>query len=167
MEKTGIFYGSTLGNCQRIAEKIYNAFGQENADLRSIENAKAKDFQNYKNLILGTSTWGVGEMQEDWEKFTKELDKMDLKGKKVALFSIGDQVEWIDSFVNGMGILHHTIAKKTDVVGFTPIEGYNFEISLAIKDNQFVGLVIDEANQPELTDTRINNWVEQLRKEFN
>ena len=63
MGKIGIFYGSTLGNCQRIAEKIYQKFGTNNADLVNIEKASVKDFKKYTYLILGTSTWGVGEMQ--------------------------------------------------------------------------------------------------------
>ena len=89
-----------------------------------------------------------------------------MTGKKIAFFGIGDQVEWIDSFVNGMGMLHHRIAKFATVVGFTSIEGYDFEVSLAIKDNKFVGLAIDDVNQADMTDKRITDWVEQLKKEF-
>ncbi len=167
MGKIGIFYGSTLGNCKSVAEKINKKFGIENADLINIEKASEKDLKKYKYLILGTSTWGVGEMQEDWENFAHKLEKIDMTGKKIALFGIGDQVEWIDSFVNGMGMLHHSMAKLATVVGFTSTEGYNFEISLAIKNNKFVGLAIDDVNQADLTDKRISDWVEQLKKEFN
>lgn len=167
MEKTGIFYGSSLGNCERIAEKIIEKIGRDNAELINIETAKTKDFNKFSNLILGTSTWGVGEMQEGWEDFAHKLEKIDMAGKKVAFFGIGDQVEWSDSFVNGMGILHHRVSKFADVVGYTSLEDYTFEISLAVKDNKFVGLAIDEVNQPELTDRRINDWVDQLKKEFN
>ncbi|MCF8365090.1 MAG: flavodoxin [Bacteroidales bacterium] len=167
MEKTGIFYGSTLGYCKKIAEKIYQKLGSGNADLNNIESAKPKDFKKYKNLILGTSTWGVGEMQEDWENFAHQLEQIDMTGKKIAFFGIGDQVEWGDSFVNGMGMLNHRISKFADVVGFTSLEGYDFEISLAVKDNKFVGLAINDVNQPELTDKRIEEWIEQLKKEFN
>ncbi len=167
MKKTGIFYGSTLGNCRKVAEKIQAEFGPENADLISIENVKPSVFKEYGNLILGTSTWGVGEMQEDWENFAHQITKIDMTGKKVAFFGIGDQVEWADSFVNGMGMLHHRVSKIADVVGYTSMEGYDFEISLAVKDDQFVGLAIDEVNQADLTDDRIKNWVDQLKKELN
>lgn len=166
MKKVGIFYGSTLGNCRKIAEKLRAEFGSENADLFDIESAKPADLKKYDNLILGTSTWGVGEMQEDWENFAEQLEKIDMAGKKVAFFGIGDQVEWADSFVNGMGLLHHRVAKKTDVVGYTSMDGYDFEISLAVKNGKFVGLAIDVVNQDNLTDQRITDWVEQLKKEF-
>jgi flavodoxin I len=166
MKKIGIFYGSTLGNCRKIAEKLQAEFGSENADLINIENANPGIFKEFGNLIFGTSTWGVGEMQEDWENFAHQLAKIDMTGKKVAFFGIGDQVEWADSFVNGMGMLHHQVAKIADVVGYTSMEGYDFEISLAVKDDQFVGLAIDEVNQADLTDQRIRDWVAQLKKDF-
>lgn len=167
MKKVGIFYGSTLGNTRKIAERIGAAFGAENAQVVNIENAAMRDLESFDNLILGTSTWGVGEMQEDWETFARQLHKIDLSGKKIALFGVGDQVEWSDSFVNGMGMLHHRLANKATIIGFTSIEGYNFDISLALKNGEFVGLAIDEVNQSALTGERISRWVEALKKSFN
>lgn len=166
MNKIGIFYGSTLGHTRRVAEQIQQAFGSENADLFSIEKATIEAISKYDNLIFGTSTWGVGEMQEDWEAFAARLEKADLKGRRVALFGTGDQKEWSDSFVNGMGVLHHRLQHKAQIVGYTSTDGYFFEISLAIKDNRFVGLAIDNVNQADLTRMRISNWVEQLKQEF-
>jgi flavodoxin I len=167
MKKIGIFYGSTLGHTKRLAERIQQAFKPENADVINIKDAAIEDIVKYDNLIFGTSTWGVGEMQEDWEKIIDKIEGVDLSGKKIALFSTGDQKEWADSFVNGMGALHHRLAKKATFVGFTAIEDYFFEISLAVKNDQFVGLAIDNNHQAEQTLIRIKNWVEQLQLEFN
>lgn len=166
MKKVGIFYGSTLGNTMKVAEQIQHAFGADQADLLNIEKATAKDIEKYDNLIFGTSTWGMGEMQEDWEIFASRLDELDISGKRLALFGIGDQKEWADSFVNGLGALYHRFKDKSIIIGFTPVDGYDFEISLAIKNNRFVGLAIDNVNQADLTQERISNWVEQLRIEF-
>jgi flavodoxin I len=166
MEKIGIFYGSTLGNCKRIAEKIQLEFGADKADLINVNEATVVDFGRYDKMILGTSTWGVGEMQEDWENFAHRLEQMELSGKKVALFGVGDQKEWSDSFVNGMGMLHHRISRNVEIIGFTSTRDYIYEISLAAKGDRFVGLAIDDVNQPELTNKRITNWVEQLKAEF-
>jgi len=167
MKKVGIFYGSTLGYTKTIAEKIRKAFGSDVSDINNIENFNEASIKQYENFIFGTSTWGLGEMQEDWENIAGKLGAMDFSSKKIALFGVGDQLIWADSFVNGMGMLHHHIPAKENVVGYTSIEGYDFEISLAIKNNQFVGLAIDDDNQPELTDVRIKNWVEGLKKAFN
>jgi len=166
MKKVGIFYGSTLGYTKKIAEKIRSEFGPELADIHNIEGISEKLINQYDNVILGTSTWGLGEMQEDWENFAGKLSTINFTNKKIALFGIGDQRTWADSFVNGMGMLHHRIPAKENVVGYTSMDGYDFDISLAIKDGQFVGLAIDEVNQPELTDERIKSWVEDLRKVF-
>ena len=166
MKKVGIFYGSTLGYTKKVAEKIRTAFGSDVAEIHNIVGISEHLIKQYNNIVLGTSTWGLGEMQEDWENFAGKLSAMDFSNKKIALFGVGDQVVWADSFVNGMGMLHHRIPAKENVVGFTSIEGYDFEISLAVKDGRFVGLAIDEVNQPELTEERIKNWVEDLRKVF-
>lgn len=167
MKKVGIFYGSTLGHTRKIAERIGAAFGADHAQVINIENASIGHLESFENLVLGTSTWGVGEMQEDWETFSRQLHKIDLTGKKIALFGVGDQVEWSDSFVNGMGMLYHRLADKATIVGATSTESYNFDISLATKNNQFVGLAIDEVNQSALTGERITRWVEELKKSFN
>jgi len=167
MKKVGIFYGSTLGYTKTIAEKIRKAFGPDVADINNIEDFSEASIKQYYNFIFGTSTWGLGEMQEDWENFADKLGAMDFSSKKIALFGVGDQKTWTDSFVNGMGMLHHRIPAKENIIGFTSPEGYDFDISLAVKNGQFIGLAIDEVNQPELTDVRIKNWVEGLKKAFN
>lgn len=166
MKKVGIFYGSTLGNCKNVADKIRAELGLDIADVINIETAGEKSFDPYENLIFGTSTWGVGEMHEDWENFSRHLKNTNLAAKKVALFGIGNQKEWADSFVNGMAMLHHHVAQMVEVVGYTPIADYDFEISLAVKENQFVGLAIDEVNQADLTARRIKEWVAHLKKVF-
>lgn len=166
MKNIGIFYGSTLGFTKKIAGMIFSQFGEENADLHNIENCKKEDIERYENLVFGTSTWGLGEMQEDWRNFAALLEKIDFTGKKVALFSVGDQKERSDSFVNGMGILYHKIKPFSSITGFTEIDNYDFDISLAVRENQFVGLAIDEKNQPELTKKRITDWVNALKEVF-
>ena len=41
--------------------------------------------------------------------------------------------------------------------------GYDFEGSAAVEDGYFVGLVLDEENQSNLTPQRIKQWVEQIK----
>lgn len=65
-----------------------------------------------------------------------------------------------------MGTVFCRLVHKENVVGFWPIKGYSFYYSTAEMDGKFVGLAIDEDSQPELTEERINKWVEQLKGEF-
>ena len=167
MKKIGLFYGTTTTKTASIAKKIKEAFGSENVDLVSVEDAWKKDFESYDNIIVGVATWFDGELPNHWDEVRPELEALNLKGKKVAIFGLGDQVRYPENFVDGIGILAETFESVgAKIVGFTSIEGYNFEMSRAIRDHKFVGLAIDKENQSKLTNDRIKNWVEQLKKEF-
>jgi flavodoxin I len=87
--------------------------------------------------------------------------------KKVALFGVGDQVNYAESFVDGMGAIYDVIYDSIDLVGAWPMDGYEFKESAAVKGGKFVGLAIDRENQQELTDQRLKEWVDILKKEFN
>jgi flavodoxin I len=166
MAMIGVFYGSSTGNSEKVAEKIVQAFGPDNAVSINVEDAGIEDLDRYKYLIFGTSTWGIGDMQDDWEEFIETIDAANLKNKKVALFGLGDQEVYSDSFVDGMGKLYRKLKGKTNIVGFWPQEGYLFDESIAVVGDKFVGLPLDEDNQQKLTDERIINWVKMLQKEF-
>ncbi|HSG68309.1 MAG TPA: flavodoxin, partial [Bacteroidales bacterium] len=125
-----------------------------------------EDFKKYDYLIFGTSTWGIGDMQDDWEDFTGLLEEVDLDKKKVALFGLGDQVNYADSFVDGMGAIYDAIYDRVNIVGAWPLDGYTFNESAAVRNGKFVGLAIDKENQNDLTDKRLMDWVEKLKKEF-
>ncbi|MCG8410557.1 MAG: flavodoxin [Bacteroidales bacterium] len=168
MEKVGIFYGSSTGNTESVANEIQKILGDDIAQLIEVSDANASDLEKFSNLILGSSTWGIGEMQDDFDVFLPQIEDANLEGKKVAIFGCGDQDTYADSFVDAIGIIYETIENKNcDLIGKISTDGYNFDISKAEKDNQLVGLAIDEENQSDLTNERIKNWVDQLKQEFN
>jgi flavodoxin I len=166
MEAIGLFYGSTYGMTEKAADKIKKAFGRTKVDIYNLKNASPADMKKYKNLIFGTSAWGIGEMQDDWEYFIDNLTDIDFSDRKVALFGLGDQKEYPESFVDGLGTLYCRLPEKSCVVGQTDTKGYDFYFSLANKEGKFIGLVLDEHHQKNLSDERIKNWVAQLKKEF-
>ena len=58
-------------------------------------------------------------------------------------------------------------AKGAVVVGNWSTEGYEFEASKALIDeNTFIGLALDEDRQPELTESRVDAWIELLNEEM-
>lgn len=168
MATIGLFYGTQTGNTQMIAEKIQAAFaGTAVVQLHDIATADPTDFETYDCLIIGCPTWNVGELQADWDSFYDELDNIDFSGKKVAYFGAGDQVGYADNFGDAIGILEAKISERGGVtVGYWPTTDYEFNESKALRGDQFVGLLIDEDNQSDLTDRRIQQWVTQLKKEF-
>lgn len=168
MAKIGLFFGSTTGNTQDIAERIQEEFGGENVvTLHEISEVEDSDFSNYDNIIIGSPTWDIGQLQSDWEGYYPELEEIDFSGKKVAYFGTGDQEGYADNFQDAMGILESKISElggKT--VGYWSTDGYDFNESKALKNGKFVGLALDEDNQADLTDERISDWVKQLKDEF-
>lgn len=166
MRKTGLFFGTTSGRTKKIAEMIQKEFGSNVIEIFNIKDIAPSDILKYDNLIFGTSAWGIGDMQDDWEIFIDELVELDLSGKKIALFGLGDQKGYPGSFADGLGALYCRLPDKDKIVGAWPAEGYKYYFSSAEKEGQFVGLVIDEDCQHELTAARVKKWVAVLRKKF-
>ncbi len=162
MNKIGIFYGSSVGNTRFVAEKLHDLI--PNTDLIAVEKADRSDIEDRDFLILGTSTWGVGSLQDDFEIFVNTLVESDLNNKKIALFGLGDQYTYPDTFCNGMGKLFDLIKEKgCEFVGKWPTDSYDFSESLAVVDNIFVGLALDEDNEPDLTNYRLQEWIKTLK----
>jgi flavodoxin I len=168
MARIGLFFGTQTGNTQTLAEDIQKALGGDGiVTLHDVSNAEAGDLADYDTLIIGCPTWNIGEMQSDWEGLYEELDEVDFNGKTVAYFGPGDQVGYADNFQDAIGILEEKISGlggKT--VGHWPTDGYDFTESKAVKNGKFVGLALDEDNQPELTQQRIKAWTAQLKLEL-
>lgn len=157
----GIFYGSSVGNTRFVAEKLELLL--PNSELNPVETATQEDIEKYDFLILGTSTWGIGNMQDDFETFVDTLVGSDLIGKTIALFGLGDQFTYPDTYCNGMGKLYELIKDKgCTFVGSWPTDDYDFSDSVAVVDGKFVGLALDEDNEPDLTDYRLNEWIKSF-----
>jgi flavodoxin I len=163
----GIFYGSNGGGTQRIAQLIKDKLGVE-ADLIDVANIEMSDFDKYTEIILGTSTWGEGDLQDDWDDIFDDFSNVDFSGKTVAFFGTGDQEGYPDNFLNGMGTLYRqAVENGASVVGNNWSQnGYEFDESTAIVDDSFVGLAIDEDNQDALTTSRVNQWVDDIKQYF-
>ena len=157
MNATIVVYGSSTGTCEAIAEKIAQKLGCEAID---VQNLTADVVNNNQNLILGTSTWGAGELQDDWYDGLKVLQGADLTGKTIALFGCGDCESYGDTFVGGIGELFNALKTSgATFVGAVDIDGYTFGDSEAVVDGKFVGLPLDDVNEDDKTDTRIDAWI--------
>lgn len=167
MENIGIFYGSNTGNTEVAAQQIQKEFGASVATIFDVSSPKAADVEQYSNIIFGCSTLEIGELQYDFDDFMPELKAANLEGKKIAIFGLGDQESYSDSFVDSIGLIYEALKDKgCEVVGKTSTEGYNYDKSRGVVDREFMGLALDEENQGDLTNERIKDWVAQLRGEF-
>jgi flavodoxin I len=167
MTKIGVFCGTNTHKTLSVAKKIMKAFDSPDVVLKSIEESWGNDFEAFDCIIAGAATWFDGELPVYWDEILPELRTLQLKGKKVAIFGLGDQVKYPDNFVDGIGLLADAfVASGADLVGLTSPEGYVFNHSQALKDGMFQGLALDIENESDKTSQRIQNWVNALRKEF-
>jgi flavodoxin I len=167
MHDIAILYGTNTGNTERVAEMIRGFLPEKNVFLINVGIASREDLEDHDNLIFGAPTWGLAEIQQDWERYLATLEKADLSGKNIALYGLGDQFHYYENFVDGMGDLYTAIEDKDcRIIGQWPVEGYNFGKSRALVNNNFVGLPIDEVNQPDYTLSRIKKWVSDIKPYF-
>ena len=168
MKKTGIFYGSSTGTTEAVANLIASKLGIAPADVHDAGELTADLAGSYDVLILGTSTWGYGELQDDWYDAIKVLKGMDLHGKDVALFGCGDSESYCDTFCDGMGILYEDLKDTgcTFLGNRVSTDGYSFGSSIAVVDGCFVGLALDDVNESGKTASRISAWAADLKKRF-
>ena len=165
MKKTVRIYGSTTGNAAMAAETIAAKLG--GGDIKEVAKASKDDLDTYENLILGSSTWGDGELQDDWYSFLPTLKSANLNGKTVAVFGVGDQFSYSSTYVNAMGELYDAAkAAGANIIGATSTDGYSFDESTAVRDGKFVGLALDYDNQDSLSVDRITAWANQILPEL-
>ena len=162
MKKTVIIYGTSTGTCEDLASRIGAKLGVDN--IINVTDLDDSVIADNDNLILGTSTWGAGEMQDDWYDGIKTLKNANLEGKTVALFGCGDSGSYPDTFVGGMAEIYNAVKTAgANVIGAVSTEGYTFDDSESVVDGKFVGLALDEVNEDDKTDERINAWVEEIQ----
>ena len=160
MKKTIVVYGSSTGTCEGIANEIASKLGTE---AISASKLSANIIAENENLILGTSTWGSGEIQDDWHDGLKVLKGSDISGKTIAIFGCGDSSSYSDTFCGGMAELYNTAKDGgAKVVGAVDASDYTFDGSEAVIDGQFVGLALDNDNEEYKTAERIDKWIEAI-----
>tara|TARA_B100000287_G_scaffold253756_1_gene238439 strand:+ start:3102 stop:3620 length:519 start_codon:yes stop_codon:yes gene_type:complete len=163
-----IIYGSDTGATENVAKSIYEKIGENKVDLLEVNRVSPDDFKKYKIILIGVPTWYIGELQSDWDYFLPDFKTIDFKGIKTTYFGLGDQLGYPDSFVDGIGILAKIVLENGgEVFGSWSTDGYDFDESLGVNpDGDFYGLVIDDDNQHEMTDERIDKWLSQIKDQL-
>ena len=144
----GIIFGSSMGNTEDAAKLISEKLGIEN-ELKNVADITPADRNK----------------QDDWAGF--DFSALDVAGKTVAIFGMGDSSSYSDAYCNAMRELYDNFKKAgANIVGAVPTDGYEFDESKAVVDGKFVGLALDNDNQSDLTESRIEAWVAQIAPSF-
>ncbi len=176
MKKIGIFFGTETGTTRLVAKKIHKLLGDEIADKPvNVNRITPQDMLQYDAMILGTPSYGVGEipglsagcLERNWEEFLAQLDQPDFSGKRIAFYGLGAQERYSDRFASSLNALYQVFKGfGAEMVGDWSTDGYQFEHSASVVDGRFVGLVIDQRTQGMFTDERLKAWVEQIKPQL-
>jgi flavodoxin I len=171
MKKIALIYWPKKGNTEAAAHKIHAKFDRGIVDIFTITDINTAEFSMYDAFIIGGSTTGADSWESAhktrWTDFYAKVEKAELNGKPFAMYGLGNQVLYPNHFVDGMAFLKEIMEKRGAVLkGLWPVEGYDFEESESVENGMFYGLALDFDTQDELTDSRVDKWVAQVRKEF-
>lgn len=176
MDKVGIFFGTETGTTRLVAKKLHKMFGTDLADKPvNVNRIKPEELLQYDALILGTPSYGVGDipglsagcLERNWEEFLAEFGEPDLSGKRIAMFGLGAQERYAERFASSLIMLFKVFeGLGAEMIGEWPVEGYTFDHSASVVDGKFVGLVIDQRTQGMHTDDRLKAWVEQVKPQL-
>ncbi len=170
MARIGIYFGSNEGNTEVAANQIkeaLDAYEEGVGEVRNIASATIEEVAAWDYLILGISTWDIGQLQDDWDIFLPRMDDMNLTGTRVALFGLGDQYGYPDTFIDAVGVLANKVIEQGgEVYGVWDATGYQFTGSVASVEDHLIGLALDNDNEADKSPARIKEWVEQLAYEW-
>lgn len=168
----GLYYSTGTLRTRKVAHMIKERLGDAVSEPQLIRSALPQQLSDHaKGIICGTPSYLWSDHQVsalDWDNvMAPYTNPTDMDGKRVAVFGFGDQKAYAKHFADGVGIVWEKMQMRgAKMVGTTDVEGYEFERSRAVCNRTFVGLVLDDDNQPELTEERVEKWCAQLKKEF-
>jgi len=178
MAAVGIVFGTSTGSTGTVADLIFEAFGPDVAaepvDVDTLDEGQLGEvFLQHDALVVGTPTWNTGADTErsgtGWDElYYGPLPKIqdELRGKKVAVFGLGDQSSYGENYADATGELFDVFeGMGCQMLGSWPQDGYEHEASKAIRGDKFCGLLLDMVNQEEMTEERVQRWVQQLKEE--
>ncbi len=167
----GIYFATTTGKTEDVAERLHELLGGSESPKDLADLSNLSELQDLNGIICGIPTWNTGADQERsgtaWDSMLEEIGNMDLKGKKVAIFGLGDSSTYTENFCDAMEELHAFFSKSgATMVGYVNRDSYTFEESKSLIGGEFCGLPLDEDSESDLTDERLKSWAEQLKSEF-
>ena len=172
MKKIVLLYWPKGGSVEVAAKKISASFQSSDIDVFDVDSFDTSRLSDYEMIIMGNSTvgaenWEDADADNKWNKFFRETKSHDLSNKKIALFGLGNQILYPAHFVDGLGILKDEVAKfNGKLIGEWPTEGYSYTDSEGVEGDMFFGLALDEDTESELTDERVSEWTNILKKEL-
>lgn len=167
---TGIFYSTVGGNTETAAEWVKDLMPGD-SELLSVDDSKPEDMVKYDALIVGAPTWNTGaddcRSGTAWDEILDDIAELDMSGKPVAVFGLGDSASYSDNFCDTIEELHDTFAKAgAKMCGYVAADKYDYNDTKSVRDGKFLGLPLDADNEDDMTEERVKVWTQQLAGEM-
>jgi flavodoxin I len=179
----GLYFGTQTGKTETVCGIIKEQLGDAVSNAKDVTESDLADFAGFDGLICGIPTWNTGaeELRSGtaWDDLLEKIGALDLKGKPVAIFGLGDSVGYGQDYVDAMEELHRYFEKAgAKMVGYVSLDGYDQftssrcliphlnEITAPEDGEKFCGLPVDEDSENEKTAERVENWCAQLKTEM-
>ena len=167
----GIYFATTTGKTEDIAERLHDILPSAESPKDLADVSDVNELSTLDGIICGIPTWNTGADSERsgtaWDTLLEEIGSLNLSGKKVAIFGLGDSSTYTENFCDAMEELHSYFVKAgASMVGYVNKTEYTFEESKSVIGDSFCGLPLDEDSESDMTDDRLANWSNQLKKEM-
>jgi len=168
MRAVGLFFGTQTGKTEEVANMIGEKTGL--GEAKAIDDVSASDLADFDGLIVGAPTWNTGADEQrsgtGWDDYLDEIRGLSMDGKPVAVFGTGDSAGYGDNFCDAIEEIHSAFQKAgAKMVGYVDSSGYQHTDSKSDNDGKFLGLPCDQDNEDDMTEGRVDAWVEQLKSE--
>ena len=167
----GIYYATTTGKTEDVADRLHNFISSAEAPKDVSDVDDLSEFEGLDGIICGIPTWNTGADEERsgtaWDSILDEIGELNLSGKKVAIFGLGDSSTYTENYCDAMEELHRYFKQAGAImVGYVSTKEYTFDESKSVLGDSFCGLPLDEDSESDMTDSRISQWADQLKKEM-
>jgi flavodoxin I len=112
MSNIGLFYSFKSLKTRKIANFIADKFSENDIESIDAETVTEEDFMRFNHLILGVPTWFDGELPIYWDEFVPALKDLDLTGKRIAIFGLGDQKGYPENFGDAVGLMARLLMQQ-------------------------------------------------------
>ncbi len=161
--KSAIIFGSSTGMTESVAQDL-GALLKTDLVFNCSDVAEG-DIEGVDLLILGASTWGIGDLQDDMADFLGTLAGWSCRIPFGAVFGLGDQETYPDSYVDGIADMYETLTSRCNkIIGSWSADGYTHTESRAQEGDHFLGLALDQDNEADRTEERLEKWITLLKE---
>lgn len=107
--KIAVVYASKRGKTESVAKRIFERVSNAGYSvvLLKASETHVDDLMQYDFLLLGSSTWADGDLEEGFYDLEREMHDLDLTGKYASCFGTGNKR--FPRFCEAVEILTHRV----------------------------------------------------------